>query len=640
MARPHLTVVIPTRERADTLRYTLATCVEQAYPELTILVSDNASQDGTREVVEAFDDPRIRYVNTGRRVEMSENWEFALGHVEGGFVTYLGDDDALLCGASGLAADLLERTGTQALAWRKVQYCWPDHIVPELRNFLSVPFGTRAQVLDPLERLAALRRLEIGYDELPCVYNAFVRVELMRRVAARSGGCFFQCVSPDVYSGVALAPEVGRYVLSLAPLSVNGASRHSNGTASARADRDQAAHQKFRSELRRGHHPLVPLAGYASFCVADALLQARAHLPDGGEHYRVDMTLVAKSAAQQISALPPAGYAVGLENLRELGRRNGLEELVEKLIAALPNRPAESVALSHGLDPERSTLTLDASLVGIADVEKAALFSSYLLHRLDRAEFTKRFAERPALEPRARSLAAPAGALPSPVSPGDEATLGEFAPMDASAAELLTLPRRARDRWIVDRLRALPEGSALLHVCSGASVPEALLRRCTVRQVKLPPCRPLPAPGQLLPVGPEGVAAVLCSAPLERAPYPHLVLQELARVLAPGGQLLVVPDFADGGEDLCLGFTSAWYRSFCAEAGLDLVEMVPVCGPLARLGLETAAVAAMLEPRGAPPEVTRLFAEVLPRFYFGLEQGREAPGLAVAHLVRARKVAA
>ncbi len=72
------TVIIPTRERADTLYYSLKTCVTQDYDDLEILVSDNFSQDNTREVVESFKDPRIRYINTGKRVSMSDNWEFAV----------------------------------------------------------------------------------------------------------------------------------------------------------------------------------------------------------------------------------------------------------------------------------------------------------------------------------------------------------------------------------------------------------------------------------------------------------------------------------------------------------------------------------------------------------------------------------
>ena len=43
------TVIVPTRERADTLHYCLQTIVRQKYDNLQILVSDNFSQDDTEQ---------------------------------------------------------------------------------------------------------------------------------------------------------------------------------------------------------------------------------------------------------------------------------------------------------------------------------------------------------------------------------------------------------------------------------------------------------------------------------------------------------------------------------------------------------------------------------------------------------------
>ncbi|OZA21859.1 MAG: hypothetical protein B7X93_13530 [Hydrogenophilales bacterium 17-61-9] len=81
------TIIIPTRERADVLSGSLKTALMQEYDNLEILVSDNFSSDHTRDVVASFNDPRIRYVNTGKRLSMSHNWEFALSHVDGGWLT-------------------------------------------------------------------------------------------------------------------------------------------------------------------------------------------------------------------------------------------------------------------------------------------------------------------------------------------------------------------------------------------------------------------------------------------------------------------------------------------------------------------------------------------------------------------------
>ena len=75
---PLLSLIIPTRERAETLAFTLATALEQQSRDYEIIVSDNASADHTKAVVDKLDDARIHYFNTGQRLSMCGNYEFAL----------------------------------------------------------------------------------------------------------------------------------------------------------------------------------------------------------------------------------------------------------------------------------------------------------------------------------------------------------------------------------------------------------------------------------------------------------------------------------------------------------------------------------------------------------------------------------
>ena len=136
MGYPKLSVVIPTRDRADTLVHTLKTVVEQTYGNLEIIISDNASIDNTKSVIAEFSDTRIRYINTGVRVGMSENWEFALSHVTGDFVMYLGDDDGLIPNACSDVAEIINNTNFEAIVWNKSSYLWPSII--ESPAFISM----------------------------------------------------------------------------------------------------------------------------------------------------------------------------------------------------------------------------------------------------------------------------------------------------------------------------------------------------------------------------------------------------------------------------------------------------------------------------------------------------------------------
>ena len=105
-SQTHFTVIIPTRDRADTLRECLRTCVVQDYANVRFIVSNNASLDDTEAVVRSFEDPRVELISTGARLGMSQNFEFAIRHAfatgpENTFLSMMGDDDGLM--RNGLA---------------------------------------------------------------------------------------------------------------------------------------------------------------------------------------------------------------------------------------------------------------------------------------------------------------------------------------------------------------------------------------------------------------------------------------------------------------------------------------------------------------------------------------------------------
>src|SRR5437764_11178263 len=96
MSDPRFSVIIPTRNRAETLRVTLRSCTEQDFGPFEIVVSDNDSKDDTRAVVQAAGSSHIRYVKTPRALSMTLNWDFAVAQARGDYVLLIGDDDALM----------------------------------------------------------------------------------------------------------------------------------------------------------------------------------------------------------------------------------------------------------------------------------------------------------------------------------------------------------------------------------------------------------------------------------------------------------------------------------------------------------------------------------------------------------------
>jgi len=95
----HFCIVIPTLNRCEYLKYSVISCLNQNINELTVVVCDNNSEDDTEKYIRSLNDPRIKYVRPSRRMSMSLNWDFALNHIEGDVVSFIGDDDVLLPGA-------------------------------------------------------------------------------------------------------------------------------------------------------------------------------------------------------------------------------------------------------------------------------------------------------------------------------------------------------------------------------------------------------------------------------------------------------------------------------------------------------------------------------------------------------------
>ena len=92
---PLISVLIPTYNRAEYLGEAIESVKEQDYPNFEIIVSDNASTDGTEKRVEKYlSDSRFRYYRNEKNLGAVENYRRLLyEYASGSFGHYLTDDD-------------------------------------------------------------------------------------------------------------------------------------------------------------------------------------------------------------------------------------------------------------------------------------------------------------------------------------------------------------------------------------------------------------------------------------------------------------------------------------------------------------------------------------------------------------------
>jgi len=293
------TVIVPTRERPDTLYHCLQTIVRQRYSNFDILVSDNFSQDNTEQVVRSIGDSRIRYINTGRRVGPSRNFDFALSHVKDGWITYLGDDDGLLPNALALANSVIRETGCKALASSYHIYTWPNFVGvrgASPPNSLYIRTARGYRIRNTKVELRQLLKGELDYFELPGVYRNFAEYETVNRLRDDSG-YFFRSRNPDLYGAVALSLALEHYAYLSEPLNVAGTSAHSIGHSHLKLSKNSSASAKYHAEEDIPFHPSLGdgLVSSLQLLVYEAFLQA-SHL-----HNNFDCPSTAQQLAVSIA---------------------------------------------------------------------------------------------------------------------------------------------------------------------------------------------------------------------------------------------------------------------------------------------------------------------------------------------------
>jgi glycosyltransferase involved in cell wall biosynthesis len=92
-----VTVLIPTFNRSKLLKRAIASVAQQSYPEVRIVVCDNASTDETESVVYELmsHDKRIQYFRHASNIGGLNNFRFAFAQVHTPFFSVLSDDDFL-----------------------------------------------------------------------------------------------------------------------------------------------------------------------------------------------------------------------------------------------------------------------------------------------------------------------------------------------------------------------------------------------------------------------------------------------------------------------------------------------------------------------------------------------------------------
>lgn len=191
--RPLVSVVIPTYQRAHTLGRAIDSALAQTYSPLEVVVSDNASSDGTADLLRRYaDESRLTVVAHDRNLGPLANWSAGVAASRGQLTKINYSDDWLEPHTVESMADALIENPSAGFAIIRQAI----HINNAVHHSIPMPGEIR---LDEL-----VQAMSIGFHSLPVspgaalLYRDDVVWGLELASRALSSPCIERAVGPDL----------------------------------------------------------------------------------------------------------------------------------------------------------------------------------------------------------------------------------------------------------------------------------------------------------------------------------------------------------------------------------------------------------------------------------------------------------
>ncbi|NJN61437.1 MAG: glycosyltransferase [Coleofasciculaceae cyanobacterium RL_1_1] len=387
LKNPLFSVLLPTRQRHDTLFYAIKTLTHQAFDDVEFVIVDNFSSTETELVVKSFKDLRIKYFRTDSRLSMTENWEYALTCSKGQYINILGDDDGLLPNALLDAKTLLENTNSEILSWFRWPYFWPSASDVSKSSSLYITLSKQIQLFYGKETLARFYQSELGFEYLPMLYNSFVSRAVIERVCASNNGQYFSdlCFSPDIYSGIVNAYFCESYIFSIAPFSLSGISNHSNGMSVANPKHNASPAQKFMAEHKRDPktemvHSFLPKSLHPGILLVSDQLRIKEQFFINDESIKLDFLKLLRMMASGLHS-DSQHYSYHYDAVVRIAQKVGIELGCIDIPAPPPTVPSSNRKYYGWTgNPENPTNAIvDCSAFQLMTIEKACSFFGLVL---------------------------------------------------------------------------------------------------------------------------------------------------------------------------------------------------------------------------------------------------------------------
>ena len=378
-------IIIPTRQRHDTLKHSIQSVLNQTHKEFELVVMDNCSSPETAEVVDSFNDERIKYYRAPEKLSMSDNWELGLSYATGEYIFVLGDDDALMPDGLELCLKLINEYNIKIVSWFRYQYWWPKAIVPWLRNTLHLNLLPIAEIWNSREKLSQFYRCQIIFENLPMIYNSFIHKDIIARVKSVHGR-YFMTYIPDVESGIVNAYFSDEYLYSFRAISVAGLSAHSTGTSSGYSSLEAKPLKDFMDEYKTDilaeMHPALIQSTNQEISVADVQFRTKYLYFPENKDIELDLKQTLNLIASRINR-DSGEYDRTLIEITTIAQKNGISLSELNIPPKAYNQPEPYQGPIFNQDYSTTTLVINCEQIGISNVAQAAKIAQAILPKIE-----------------------------------------------------------------------------------------------------------------------------------------------------------------------------------------------------------------------------------------------------------------
>lgn len=173
-----VSVIIPTYNRPKYLKQAIESAVKQTYQNIEIIVSDDCSAESPQQIVDSFNDSRIRFRRNPKNLGISLNVISAYKEARGKYVASLNDDDMW-------NEDFLEKLVPQLDADPNLVLAFSDHYIINFEgkiNDVSTQENTENWKRNQLEEGVYQPFYEIGLVQqaVPCAVATVIRKDAIQ----------------------------------------------------------------------------------------------------------------------------------------------------------------------------------------------------------------------------------------------------------------------------------------------------------------------------------------------------------------------------------------------------------------------------------------------------------------------------